>query len=244
MRPSALARSIEHLEPSHFVIKRLRGAESNYVQGTAFENRSLDLLSSRLSMSLRRIGGAGDGGIDLLGWWWLPPITTSPSVPLNNDRRRIRVLAQCKAHNKKSGPTHVREMEGVMHRHIATGGNGTGMVAMVISQAQFTPGTLKRAHSSPIPLFLLHLPRQASVDASVGEETAESAIGDLTSELGAAFWNPALSTLLGRDMEMRWERSGKGGRPGLWWKGRRLENWTPDAEQSVGLDEELTESLK
>ena len=40
--------------------------------GRAFEIHSLRFLNHQLHMSLRRVGGAGDGGIDLRGWWHIP----------------------------------------------------------------------------------------------------------------------------------------------------------------------------
>lgn len=40
--------------------------------GTAFEKYALAFLNSSLHMLLRRVGGAGDGGVDLRGEWWVP----------------------------------------------------------------------------------------------------------------------------------------------------------------------------
>ena len=96
--------------------------------GTSFELRSLQLLHDNFSMALDRVAGPGDGGVDLVGWWWLPRlpslselessatqdgIVMSGSSPASS---RIRVLAQCKAEKIKMGPNYVREMEGVLHR--------------------------------------------------------------------------------------------------------------------------------
>ncbi|KAF6753672.1 hypothetical protein DFP72DRAFT_1128151 [Ephemerocybe angulata] len=83
-------------------------------RGVAFEQRALKLLKEYFSMSLTRVGGRGDGGIDLLGWWWLPSIYTSavspsstsssPDTGLQQQRQlRIRVVGQCKAEKKKLG---------------------------------------------------------------------------------------------------------------------------------------------
>ncbi|WVF68502.1 hypothetical protein IAT40_003269 [Kwoniella sp. CBS 6097] len=99
--------------------------------GTTFENHALRYLNDGLYMNVRRVGGAGDGGIDLRGWWWLPrprsttPITSSSSSSSSSptstgmsmsmeDVRRVKVVAQCKAEKKALGPRAIREMEGVM----------------------------------------------------------------------------------------------------------------------------------
>jgi hypothetical protein len=53
---------------------------STVQRGTAFENRALDLLTEHMSMSLTRVGGSYDGGIDLIGWWWLPHAQSSTTT--------------------------------------------------------------------------------------------------------------------------------------------------------------------
>jgi hypothetical protein len=45
---------------------------STVQRGTAFEYRALALLTKHMSMSLTRVGGSHDGGVDLIGWWWVP----------------------------------------------------------------------------------------------------------------------------------------------------------------------------
>lgn len=109
--------------------------------GTAFEMRSLELLRNNFSMSLERVAGPGDGGVDLVGWWWLPRIAGLPSTsgdaildgPKSEDlspgRSRIRVLAQCKAEKGKIGPNYVRELEGVLHRLLYSQSNGAHDIA-------------------------------------------------------------------------------------------------------------------
>lgn len=206
-------------------------------------------------MSLRRVGGKSDGGIDLLGWWWLPPSDSpnaSPDKTLNTPprRRRLRVLAQCKAEKKKTSPKYVREMEGVLHRYLAltrhqrsessSEGDLPGfssqypLVALLVSESPFTKSTILRAQSSPVPFFLLHIP-----PLSGPEDEDEPAV---PGQIGMAIWNPALAGvrgLLGGKMEARWERSIHGsGRPGLWWNGQKLKSWTPDIIRSD--EEELS----
>lgn len=209
-------------------------------QGTAFEERSLNLLHKTMSMSLKRVGGREDGGIDLLGWWWLPPtndsllnhddIPTSPSK-----RRRIRVIGQCKAEKKKLGPKYVRELEGVLYRFLTNSldipesefTTQLPMVALLMSESEFTKSAILRANSSPIPFFLLHLPAANKSD----DTTIDADEGNL----GMALCNPALcgsDGLLKGNMELRWERSGLWGdgrgRPAVWWGNQKLNSWTPD----------------
>lgn len=86
--------------------------------GRAFEQHSLAFLTRQLHMDLVNVGGAGDGGVDLRGWWDLPLWARTSGNDGQNaastPARRIRVIAQCKAESKTMGPRAVRELEGVM----------------------------------------------------------------------------------------------------------------------------------
>ncbi|KZV76658.1 hypothetical protein PENSPDRAFT_673310 [Peniophora sp. CONT] len=189
---------------------------STVARGTAFEERSLRLLRDHLSMSLARVGGKSDGGIDLAGWWWLPHAHAHASD--TQGRRRLRVLAQCKAESKKMGPAYLRELEGVaLRQHAASDPHADRtLVAALISQSAFTKACLLAAQASPVPLMLLHLPED----------------GD---GLGTAIWNAALGSstgVLGGEAELRWAYgvgTGDTGEaaPALFWRGARLQSWTP-----------------
>ena len=219
-------------------------------RGTAFEERSLRILEAHLSMSLRRVGGKSDGGIDLLGWWWLPApgshacLSTAP-------RRRLRVLAQCKAEKKKMSPKYVREMEGVLHRYLVSSPPASPptspldakspVVGLLISESPFTKSTILRAVSSPIPFFLLHLPPPTTYSAGpsiLGEQ--DTVVEEEPSWTGTAIWNPALgggTGLLGGEIEARWEHSLSGsGRPSLWWRNEKLRSWTPELGEIEEVD--------
>ncbi|KAL2159861.1 hypothetical protein VTH06DRAFT_1994 [Thermothelomyces fergusii] len=82
--------------------------------GTHFEYTVAGALA-RFGLSLRRVGGASDCGIDLLGTWSLPPPSAGPRPQQQQQQQQqqqvLRVLAQCKA-VQRPGPHLVRELEG------------------------------------------------------------------------------------------------------------------------------------
>ena len=212
-------------------------------KGLNFESRTMGILRSHLSISCRHVGGRGDGGIDLLGWWWLPHECLSHAVPqdVSQDtaarpiRTPLRVFAQCKAEEKKIGPRYIREFEGTILRNSLshTAGESGGpapsisrnaAVGVFASTSPFTKASLLQAYSSPLPLVLMYLP----------DSPGPSSIPEAESyPLGALVFNPALNGaggLLRETVEARWLRSlefGEG-RPGLWYNGRPLESWTPN----------------
>lgn len=188
----------------------------------------MKLLQDNLSMSLQRVGGKEDGGIDLQGWWWLPPSSVS-SAKSSTPRRRLRIIAQCKAEKKKIGPKYVRELEGVMlrFRSLAIGLPNSSLHDACFSREDLP--SVPEYPSSPLPLFLLHIPplQPETCQDHDKENEIHPTVG-----MGSAFWNPALGGprgVLEGEMEIRWERSADiHGRPGIWWRNRRLENWVPD----------------
>lgn len=199
-------------------------------------------------MSLSRVGGASDGGVDLQGWWWLPALSSPQheqvSPPTQDShlfasppaRRRLRVLAQCKAHAKKMGPHAVREMEGVLHQYqykarpndpshsshlrntedqdpYADNNNNEGesAVALLISQSPFTRQTILRTMSSSVPFLLLHLPEQEHGPA-LGTPRFPMLENNKPGDggIGTAVWNAALAGPqgpLGGEYEVRWVRT-------------------------------------
>lgn len=124
------------------------------------------------------------------------------------------------------GPGYLRELEGVVYKHAAADALATGdippaeapPVALLVSESAFTRGCLLAANASPLPFLLVHLPPSGPA------------------ELGAVFGNPALVSargVLGGELEIRWEHGvpfvGTGS-PRLWWRGRPLPCWTPNAD--------------
>ncbi|KAG6379858.1 hypothetical protein JVT61DRAFT_10418 [Boletus reticuloceps] len=202
-------------------------------RGTAFEQRSLQLLQTHFSMSLRRVGGKSDGGIDLIGWWWLPfatdsdPIHRPGALPDSNGllRRRIRVLAQCKAEKKKFTPKYVREMEGVWHLQARSSPSLAAhpssptpslpssltyepivpdaypIVALLLSESPFSQSTALHAYRSTVPFLLIHLPCPSSSSNSSATIMSASDI-----ELGTVCPNPMLTELV-KPLAFCWERN-------------------------------------
>ncbi len=81
-------------------------------RGTAFENRALSLLTENMSMSLTRVGRSHDGGVDLIGWWWVPggekPARTCacsvlPSSPISGGYASLQILPASQKCRTKTG---------------------------------------------------------------------------------------------------------------------------------------------
>lgn len=68
------------------------------VRGRVYELSSAVVLRAH-GFVLQHAGQAGDQGVDLRGFWRLPD-------------RSLPVIAQCKLHRRRSGPSHIRELQG------------------------------------------------------------------------------------------------------------------------------------
>ena len=113
--------------------------KSTVFVGTHYEY-TVQTALRRLGMSLKRIGGASDYGIDLLGTWSLP----SMSQPL-------KVLIQCKALARKVDPSQARELEGAFVG-APSGWRGTGVVGLLVSQKSATKGVREALGRSRWPM--------------------------------------------------------------------------------------------
>jgi hypothetical protein len=111
---------------------------STYV-GTHYEY-TVQTALERLGMSLKRIGGKSDYGIDLLGTWPAP----SAFEPL-------KVLIQCKAFARKIEPSQARELEGAFVG-APIGWRGTGVLGLLVSQKSATKGVREALGRSRWPM--------------------------------------------------------------------------------------------
>ncbi|KAL7950139.1 hypothetical protein V8C42DRAFT_309588 [Trichoderma barbatum] len=130
--PPASGQQQQHSDLSSFLedAKR-RGLDekSSLFTGTRYEYLVAGRLA-RYGFSLRRIGGASDFGIDLVGEWTVP---SCPSAP------PIRVLVQCKGGIQRVGPHLIRELEGSFVGAPA-GWRGQGVLGLLVAERTATKG--------------------------------------------------------------------------------------------------------
>lgn len=111
--------------------------ESTVFTGTHYEYTTQTALR-RLGLSLQRIGGKSDAGIDLLGTW------TLPSTP-----QPLKVLVQCKA--MSGNPSHARELEGAF-AGAPQGWRDSNVVALLVCQNLATKGVREALGRSRWPM--------------------------------------------------------------------------------------------
>ncbi|KAJ5755494.1 hypothetical protein N7533_005037 [Penicillium manginii] len=134
--------------------------------GTHYEYTVLNALR-RYALSLHRIGGRDDAGIDLLGTWHLPT---------RERERAVRVLVQCKALKTKLGPNLVRELEGALRQ--APVGWRTGETAgVLVSPREATKGVRDTLARSSYPLFWLLVERDGVLKQALWNSRAEVLLG-------------------------------------------------------------------
>jgi len=92
----------------------------------------------KLGLTLKRIGGSSDYGIDLLGTWDLPTV-----------QKPIKVIVQCKAH--RLYPSQARELEGAFVG-APQGWRGKGVLALLVSQRVATKGVREALGRSRWPM--------------------------------------------------------------------------------------------
>lgn len=170
--------------------------------GTLYEEHCLRCLQSLLpgQVSLQKIGGRGDRGVDLTGWWQVPTPHTDERDVLP---QRVRIFAQCKStlsKTKKLGPVALREMEGVLGRYrtrlrVASGrpepeeegqdddegsitpyeddALKTPLMAIICSSSGFSKATNVQVHAlEGVNMLLVHLPlpKEVSLDEKIGSD--------------------------------------------------------------------------
>ncbi|KAI8875704.1 hypothetical protein K501DRAFT_263359 [Backusella circina FSU 941] len=127
-----------HSTLNDFLSKTTTSKHSTVYKGTLFEYQTMTGLSRLEGMQLTRVGGAGDGGIDLRGQW------TSPSFHVN-------LVVQCK--NVKTGitPEHIRSLIGVTSQYNK---NVVGILASSCTEKPYTRSIIQQVTKSSVPLGL------------------------------------------------------------------------------------------
>ena len=151
-------------------------------------------------------------------------LSDPPDAPVGctiANRRRLRVLAQCKAEKRKMGPAYLRELEGVVSKYAAAGMLSASSrvpkavapndedpsstptttsteplpIALLVSESAFTRHCLLAAHASPLPFLLVHLPPSnppPSTSSNSSSSSGGGSDGSSSGAIGAIFGNPAL----------------------------------------------------
>lgn len=133
--------------------------ESTVYVGTHYEYTVAQALA-RYGFHLKRIGGASDFGIDLLGTW-TPPSTS----------HRLKILIQCKA-GALIGPRMIRELEGAFVGAPA-GWRGKGVLAWLVGERPATKGVREGLGRSKWPMGYVFCERGARVRQVIWNRRAE-----------------------------------------------------------------------
>jgi hypothetical protein len=132
--------------------------------GTHYEYTVAASLKS-FGFELRRVGGAGDYGIDLLGSW------SVPSMP-----HPLRVLLQCKASSVTSkariGPATIRELEGAFVG-APPGWRGSNVLGLLVTQKTATKGVIDSLGRSRWPMAFISCSSDGSVQQMIWNAKAE-----------------------------------------------------------------------
>lgn len=128
--------------PSVSSIPRLLSSNSSgsYVHdGIRYEEHCVKSLQ-QFGMDTRRVGGPGDGGIDLSGFWRLG----------ERSEDAIPIIVQCKyLRERDCPPSFLRELEGTLARRM------DGTVGILVSSRPASQGTIEALRVAPTPLLYL-----------------------------------------------------------------------------------------
>ena len=120
--------------------------------GTHFEYTALHTLS-RYGLSLSRVGGRDDQGIDLIGTWKLPP-------PF--DERTLKVFLQCKVLVKRCGPNLIRELEGAFAGAPAAW-KGRSTLGCLVASTLPTASLRGAMHRCKMPMMFLSIQKDSGI---------------------------------------------------------------------------------
>nr|CAG8472836.1 411_t:CDS:1 [Entrophospora candida] len=106
-------------------------------KGTIYEYETVKCLENVFGIVSRRVGGAGDKGIDLRGQWFL------------SENKKFNIIGQCKNLSQSCKSSSVREFEGTLcHESLNT-------IGILSSKSGFSKNSISRFQTSPMPLILM-----------------------------------------------------------------------------------------
>ncbi|CAG8694425.1 15283_t:CDS:1, partial [Acaulospora colombiana] len=129
--------SLRHHNLETFLTIKDVDTSTTAYRGTLYEYETITCLQKLFGIVTRRVGKAGDDGIDFRGRWVLP------------DEKRVMVIGQCKSLCNKCPPSVVRDLEGTLYRETR------GTIGILSSLSGFTNGAIKRYNGSSLPLILI-----------------------------------------------------------------------------------------
>lgn len=190
-------RSVKHSDLSSF----LRYAEragldtgSTTFVGTFYEYTVADHLAP-LGFSLRRVGGASDRGIDLLGTWTLPIPKSALKSASEASPEPLRAIVQCKAGaGQRVGPHLVRELEGAFigapvgwrsrvgngDGETAESGNGhsgPAIIGVLVTEKPATKGIRDALARSRWPMAYIYCAGEGHIRQMLWNQQAERTCG-------------------------------------------------------------------
>ncbi|KAK1699692.1 hypothetical protein BDP55DRAFT_644473 [Colletotrichum godetiae] len=134
-------------------------ASTVYV-GTHYEYTVSSTLA-QYGIHAKRVGGAFDQGIDLLGTWSLPSRTEN-----------LKVIIQCKGGAQRVGPSIVRELEGSFIG-APVGWRGEGVIAFLVSEKPASKGVRESLGRSRWPMGFISCSREGVVQQMLWNQRAD-----------------------------------------------------------------------
>ncbi|RXG48696.1 hypothetical protein VDGE_09017 [Verticillium dahliae] len=136
------------------------------IQATSRRAQQPEHFIHRYGVQARRVGGASDYGIDLLGIWRIPELREKQrSQPL-------RVILQCKAGSQRAGPALIRELEGSF-AGAPVGWRGSKVLAFLVSERTATKGVRESLGRSQWPMGFISCTKDGAVQQMLWNRRAE-----------------------------------------------------------------------
>lgn len=142
---NSLSSFLEHAE------RRSLNANSTVYNGTKYEYKAAESLKN-LGFSLIRTGRTSDAGLDLVGYWILPPL-----------REPLPIIVQCKATGTGCTPAYVRELEGSLGS-VPVDWQRKDVLGLLVCMQKATSGVLKAIAKSRHPLGYVKITRDGTVE--------------------------------------------------------------------------------